>query len=277
MMFRGYSQKPEYRSKTVSSDYGFTENSDDAVDFNEDLSDQKEVLNYLKSTIAPIGGESESSSSQEDRRARSIRKSKKAAAMEKTKENCTEHEEEEVLYWCKEHQIMVCKECLIFGKHRLHTALKGEDMRLAKLAFTLNENAKYLEDEIQKSQDMVNNLICQGEEDLNTTKEAMMKMLDLQHEKAKSALVAVLTNHCSELRTVSEKLRAGMDVEPGLVDTLTSHPLQLHFVPGSTTWQENKLVVMPPLLYATPSRHFTLSSPCRPSLTTSPRSSTKLH
>ena len=84
----------------------------------------------MKSSIVHIGGGSQSSSSsQEDRRARSIRKSKKASGLDKTKEKCKDHEEEEVLYWCKEDQIMVCKECLIFGRHRLHTALKGEDMR----------------------------------------------------------------------------------------------------------------------------------------------------
>ena len=105
---------------------------DEAVDFNEDMEDQKEVVCRLKGMIAAHDrGRSDSSSSQENERVRSRQKCKKVpmTAVEETRINCTEHEEEEVLYWCKEDQIMVCKECLIFGKHRLHTALKGEEMR----------------------------------------------------------------------------------------------------------------------------------------------------
>ena len=61
--------------------------------------------------------------------------------------------------------------------------------RLAKLAYTLTENAKYLDDEIQKSQDMVKNLLCQGEEQLNSAKEEMVNMLNENYEKSKSSLV----------------------------------------------------------------------------------------
>ena len=41
---------------------------------------------------------------------------------------CSEHEEE-LMYWCKEDQLMVCPDCFIFGKHRLHTPLRNEEMR----------------------------------------------------------------------------------------------------------------------------------------------------
>ena len=61
--------------------------------------------------------------------------------------------------------------------------------RLAKLAHTMTENAKYLEDEIQKSQEMVKDLVCQGEEELNSVKEEIVNMLNENYEKSKSALV----------------------------------------------------------------------------------------
>ena len=41
---------------------------------------------------------------------------------------CSEHDDE-LIYWCKEDQIMVCPDCFIFGKHRLHTPLRNEEMR----------------------------------------------------------------------------------------------------------------------------------------------------
>ena len=61
--------------------------------------------------------------------------------------------------------------------------------RLAKLAYTLTENAKYLEEEIQKSQDMVKNLLSQGEEQINSAKEEMVNRLNENYEKSKSSLV----------------------------------------------------------------------------------------
>ena len=39
-------------------------------------------------------------------------------------------------------------------------------------------------------------------------------------------------------------------MEPGLVDRLTHHPLQVHLAPGSIAWQGEKLVVTPLVLYA---------------------------
>ena len=53
----------------------------------------------------------------------------------------------------------------------------------------MTENAKYLEDEIQKSQEMVKDLVCQGEEELNSVKEEIVNMLNENYEKSKSALV----------------------------------------------------------------------------------------
>ena len=105
--------------------------TDDAVDFTEDLDDKKEVLSRLKGMVAHVRGRSDSSSSQEDIRVHSKKKSRKTpmTAVHETSKTCSEHEEEELLYWCKEDQVMVCKECLIFGTHRLHTPLKGEEMR----------------------------------------------------------------------------------------------------------------------------------------------------
>ena len=61
--------------------------------------------------------------------------------------------------------------------------------RLARLSYTLTESAKYLEDEILKSQDMVKNLLCRGEEQLNSAKEEIMNMLNKKYDKSKSALV----------------------------------------------------------------------------------------
>ena len=39
-------------------------------------------------------------------------------------------------------------------------------------------------------------------------------------------------------------------MEPGLVDRLTHHPLQVHLAPGSIAWQGEKLVVTPPMFSA---------------------------
>lgn len=44
-------------------------------------------------------------------------------------EYCAIHPDEKADYWCKEDSLLVCKDCLIFGEHRGHTAVKGEEMR----------------------------------------------------------------------------------------------------------------------------------------------------
>ena len=44
-------------------------------------------------------------------------------------ETCVEHVGENANYWCKEDNMKVCKECLIFGDHWGHSALKGDEMR----------------------------------------------------------------------------------------------------------------------------------------------------
>merc|ERR1719153_789867 len=121
---------------------------------------------------------------------------------------------------------------------------------MAKLAYTLTENAKHLEDEIQKSQDMIGNLICRGEDQFNSTKETTLNMIEVEFEKAKTALVPILSKHCAKLQNVADKLKAGVEVEPDLVGKLVCHPLQVHLTPGSIAWQGEKLVVTPPMFCA---------------------------
>ena len=42
---------------------------------------------------------------------------------------CPDHPMLVVEYWCKEDSVLVCKECLIFGLHKGHTALNKEQRR----------------------------------------------------------------------------------------------------------------------------------------------------
>ena len=42
-------------------------------------------------------------------------------------EFCVNHPHHKKDYWCKEDSLLVCEECLIFGEHRGHTAVIGED------------------------------------------------------------------------------------------------------------------------------------------------------
>ena len=91
------------------------------MDFNDDFSGQQDVVRRLKEKIA-ASVMSDSSSSQENSRS-CRRKSKKVM-----EENCVEHGENAV-YWCKEDNMKVCKDCLSFGDHRGHTALRGDEMR----------------------------------------------------------------------------------------------------------------------------------------------------
>ena len=101
------------------------------MDFKDDFSDNQDIVRRLKEKIAYV--RSDSSSSQEN--SRSCRKKSKKAM----EENCVEHVGENAIYWCKEDNMKVCKDCLIFGDHRGHTALRGNEMR-----FFWRENNKGL-------------------------------------------------------------------------------------------------------------------------------------
>ena len=91
------------------------------MDFNDDFSDRQDVVRRLEEKIAHA--RSDSSSSQEN--SRSCRKKSKKAR----EENCVKHLGETMIYWCKDDNVKVCKDCLIFGDHRGHTALRGDEMR----------------------------------------------------------------------------------------------------------------------------------------------------
>ena len=74
-----------------------------------------------------------SSSSQEEKiQGRSLvkRKDQKRIGLNgMDKDECPDHNRELLEYWCEEDSRLVCKECLIFGEHRGHTALTVEQRR----------------------------------------------------------------------------------------------------------------------------------------------------
>ena len=47
-------------------------------------------------------------------------------------EFCPEHLSVLLKYWCEDDSKLVCEECLIFGEHRGHRALKREQRRWGK-------------------------------------------------------------------------------------------------------------------------------------------------
>ena len=74
----------------------------------------------------------DSSSGQEETNGLDKRKCVKKAATDVSQtdvERCDDHPEEVAEYWCEEDCKVVCKECLIFGDHRGHSAVKEEDRR----------------------------------------------------------------------------------------------------------------------------------------------------
>jgi hypothetical protein len=44
-------------------------------------------------------------------------------------ESCTDHPEVLLEYWCEDDSRLVCKNCLIFGEHKGHTAITVEQRR----------------------------------------------------------------------------------------------------------------------------------------------------
>ena len=83
----------------------------------------------------------ESSSSQEEKECQDITKntskSKKEVRVtargddlsQSDEERCRDHPDLLLEYWCEEDSWLVCKDCLIFGEHKGHTAVTGEKMR----------------------------------------------------------------------------------------------------------------------------------------------------
>ena len=83
------------------------------------------MVKRLRAKIAAVM--TDSSSSQEEMDGLDKRKGVKKAATDV--ERCDDHPEEVADYWCEEDCKVVCKDCLIFGEHRGHRAVKGEERR----------------------------------------------------------------------------------------------------------------------------------------------------
>ena len=90
--------------------------------FSSDSCGQQESLELVdRLRRAKLRANSCSSSSLEER-VEDVRRKGQA-------DKCPDHPLVVVEYWCKEDKVLVCKECLIFGLHRGHTALNGEQRR----------------------------------------------------------------------------------------------------------------------------------------------------
>jgi hypothetical protein len=86
------------------------------------------VVKRLRAKIAAVM--TDSSTSQEDTEGLDkIKGVKKATTARGKGERCVDHPEEMAEYWCEEDCRLVCKDCLIFGEHRGHRAVKGDERR----------------------------------------------------------------------------------------------------------------------------------------------------
>ena len=116
-------------------------NLEDAVDFKMDITilESQELVERL--SRAKISFNSDMSSSQEEGscdgpvssrgrfkevRIQNLDQKNKSESNDGT---CRNHPGVELEYWCEDDEVLACKECLIFGPHKGHTALSGEKKR----------------------------------------------------------------------------------------------------------------------------------------------------
>ena len=88
------------------------------------------MVKRLRAKVAAVM--TDSSTSQEETEELDKRKGVKKAVTDVSQtdvERCDDHPEEMAEYWCEEDCRLVCKDCLIFGEHRGHSAVKGEERR----------------------------------------------------------------------------------------------------------------------------------------------------
>ena len=88
------------------------------------------MVKRLRAKVAAVM--TDSSSSQEETEDLDKKKGVKKTATDVSEtavERCDDHPEEMAEYWCEEDCRLVCKDCLIFGEHRGHSAVKGEERR----------------------------------------------------------------------------------------------------------------------------------------------------
>ena len=83
------------------------------------------MVKRLRAKVAAVM--TDSSTSQEETEGLDKRKCVKKAATDV--ERCEVHPEEVEEYWCEEDCKVVCKDCLIFGDHRGHIAVKEDERR----------------------------------------------------------------------------------------------------------------------------------------------------
>ena len=70
------------------------------------------------------------SHSSEEERKQIGRRTKIGDGEEKMSDSCEDHPNP-LEYWCQDYCMLVCKDCLIFGEHKEHNAVKQEQRRLA--------------------------------------------------------------------------------------------------------------------------------------------------
>ena len=86
------------------------------------------MVKRLREKIAAVM--TDSSTSQEETEGLDKKKGvKKTATVRGDVKRCVDHPEEMGEYWCEDDCREVCKDCLIFGEHRGHRAVKGEQRR----------------------------------------------------------------------------------------------------------------------------------------------------
>ena len=106
---------------------------EEAVNFYQDCDpaegENKEVVKRLRAKIAAVMTDSSTSSEKEAEGLDKRKGLQKAATARIDVKRCVDHPEEMEEYWCEDDCREVCKDCLIFGEHRGHRAVKGEQRR----------------------------------------------------------------------------------------------------------------------------------------------------
>ena len=106
-------------------------NSEDAVEFKDgpDLVSQQLVA---RRSVSSAGANQENLRDGTDVEYRGQRDGQVVQSGGGEEEFCPEHLSVLLKYWCEDDSKLVCEECLIFGEHRGHRALKREQRRWGK-------------------------------------------------------------------------------------------------------------------------------------------------
>ena len=163
------------------------------------------------------------------------------------KEECEDHSE--VLeYWCKEDRKLVCKECLIFGEHKGHTAIK-QVLRSAKIMDTLFRFLPSLQAELARNEEAGKNIKIEGSKQLGKLKAEVSVCLDNIYAQEEREMTSQLSAHCARLqKTISsiQSLQAGLHSSPDdqldldTVARLVSQSVQVQVLPGSVGTNRNQ-------------------------------------